>query len=83
MARKRPTASEARPDLRSTLVARDGVWPSTLTRAEIRALSRSAPLTTAEFKAHRTLAEQRIDPLRVLLAPPAEDSDEYGTPPSS
>ncbi|MBA3747846.1 MAG: hypothetical protein H0W96_10210 [Solirubrobacterales bacterium] len=38
-----------------------------LTRAEARALSRSTPLSPSEFKAHRRLAEQHIDPLRVVL----------------
>jgi hypothetical protein len=35
-----------------------------LTRAEERALRRSAPLTAAQFKELRRLAEQGISPLR-------------------
>lgn len=38
-----------------------------LTRAEARALSRSAPLTPAEFRARRRLAERRVVPLRGVL----------------
>lgn len=67
MARERQTASEvqhAQPP--------HGVRERELTRAEVRALSRSAPLTKAEFKAHRLRAEQRIEPLRVVLALPAD-----------
>ena len=65
MARKRPAGSDdpspyrPRPEGRPTLDA--------LTRAEARALSRSAPLTPTEFKAMRRAAEQRVDPLPVLL----------------
>ncbi|MEY2514333.1 MAG: hypothetical protein QOJ89_1691 [bacterium] len=44
-----------------------------LTRAEVRALSRSAPLTKAEFKAHRRLADQRVEPLRTVLERRAAD----------
>jgi hypothetical protein len=35
-----------------------------LTRAEERALRRSAPLTSAQFKELRRLAEQGVSPLR-------------------
>jgi hypothetical protein len=41
--------------------------PDNLTRAEARALSRCAPLTPAEFKAHGRDAEQSVDPLRTVL----------------
>lgn len=37
-----------------------------LTRAEERALRRSAPLTSAQFKELRRLAEQGVSPLRHL-----------------
>ena len=50
--------------------ARDTGVPSGsefLTRAEARALSRCAPLTPAEFKAHGRVAEQSVDPLRTVL----------------
>ena len=63
MARKRPTASEEQTPRAARLRANGDV----LTRAELRALSRSAPLTKAEFKAHRTRAEKRIEPLRSVL----------------
>jgi hypothetical protein len=38
-----------------------------LTPAEAHALSRSAPLTPAQFRARRQVAEQRNVPLHVLL----------------
>jgi hypothetical protein len=38
-----------------------------LTPAEAHALSRSAPLTPAQFKEHRRRAERRSLPLHVLL----------------
>jgi hypothetical protein len=63
VARKRPTASEDR----EVLAARRKAAGEVLTRAEVRALSRSAPLTKAEFKAHRLRADQRIEPLRAVL----------------
>ena len=65
MARERPTASDQpqsrrpRADLSTTR--------QTLTRAEARALSRSAPLTPAEFKEKRRVAAQLVDPLPMLL----------------
>ena len=38
-----------------------------LTPAEVHALSRSSPLTPAQFKAQREVAERRNVPLHVLL----------------
>ena len=38
-----------------------------LTPAQLHALSRSAPLTPAQFKAQREVAERRNVPLHVLL----------------
>ncbi len=51
-----------------------------LTRAEVRALSRSTPLTPAEFRARRHLAEQRVVPLRAVLdgAPGASGLERRG-----
>lgn len=53
MARKRPTASN---ETRPLLTGVDGARPTSdgplLTRAEARALRRSAPLTHAQLKAH-------------------------------
>ena len=65
MARKRPTAS-AQPQSRRPR-ADQGASPDTLTRAEARALSRSAPLTPAEFKEKCRVAAQLVDPLPMLL----------------
>ena len=65
MERQRPTASDQpqsrhpRADLSTTR--------HTLTRAEARALSRSAPLTPAEFNEKRRVAAQLVDPLPMLL----------------
>jgi hypothetical protein len=69
VARKRPTASEDQ----DTLAARRRTAGDVLTRAEVRALSRSAPLTKAEFTAHRRLADQRIEPLRTVIDRRAAD----------
>lgn len=74
MARKRPKASVDQIEYRAR-PARTRIVANGLTRAEARALSRSAPLTTAEFRAHRLLANQRIAPLRVVLDGPAVDLD--------
>ncbi|MDX6679535.1 MAG: hypothetical protein QOE31_3587 [Solirubrobacteraceae bacterium] len=63
VARKRPTASEEQ----DVLATRRRTAGKVLTRAEVRALSRSAPLTKDEFKAHGRLAEQHIEPLRTVL----------------
>ena len=63
VARKRPTASEE-PDVHAVRLRAAG---NVLTRAEARALSRSAPLTKDEFKAHGRRAEQPVEPLRVVL----------------
>jgi hypothetical protein len=63
VARKRPTASEDQ----DALAAQRRTGGEVLTRAEVRALSRSAPLTKAEFKAHRRLADQRVEPLRTVI----------------
>ena len=71
MARKRPTASNDEPLLSRV----DAVSPirlvsdaPVLTRAEARALARSAPLSTPpltqqQFKTHGRLAERGISPL--------------------
>ena len=65
MARERPTASNAVPPAEVTTPerTRDGD-PAGLTRAEARALRRSAPLTPAQFKAMQRRAEQGLHPLR-------------------
>ena len=81
VARKRPTASDdaltrQRPPDRRTV--RD-----VLTPAQAHAWSRSAPLTPAEFKAKRRAAEQRADPLPILLERDgfAPAPGEHGSPP--
>jgi predicted nuclease with RNAse H fold len=56
---QRMTRIQARPSERIPAPAVAG-----LTRAEERALRRSAPLTPAQFKELRRLAEQGISPLR-------------------
>ena len=71
MARERPTASDVQ-HAQPPHGVRKRASQDDLTRAEVRALSRSAPLTKAEFKAQRLKAEQRIEPLRVVLALPAD-----------
>ena len=43
---------------------RQGRAVAKLTRAEARALERSAPLTPAQFKELRRMAEQGVSPLR-------------------
>ncbi|MFP5361745.1 MAG: hypothetical protein ACLGI5_03325 [Thermoleophilia bacterium] len=65
MARKRPTASDVVPQ-DSEHPATKGRDPSALTRAEAHALRRSAPLTPAQFKSLRRLADQGENPLRPL-----------------
>jgi hypothetical protein len=70
VARKRPNASVDQIEHR-TRHARTRVSANGLTRAEARALSRSAPLTMAELNAHRLLVDQRIAPLRAVLDGPA------------
>jgi hypothetical protein len=74
VARKRPTASEDQ----DVLAARRRVAGEVLTRAQVRALSRSAPLTKAEFKAHRLLADRRVEPLRTVIDRRAPDADSPG-----
>ena len=65
MARQRPTASDQQ---QGHLPRADpSTIHDTLTRAEARALSRSAPLTPAEFRARRDVAERLVDPLPMLL----------------
>lgn len=76
MARKRPIAS----DVPQTLADLDGaIFDSSrsargalddggaLSHAQMRALRRCAPLTSAEFKAHRQLAGPRKLSLRSIL----------------
>lgn len=65
MARQRPTASE-QPQSRLPRAHRSTIH-DTLTRAEARALSRSAPLTPADFKARSDAAARLVDPLPMLL----------------
>ena len=66
MARERATRSDdASGDATRDSDTRGG--REILTRAEARALSRCAPLTPAEFKAHARVAEQSADPLRAVL----------------
>jgi hypothetical protein len=66
VARKRPTASDVVPPIPIVPEhAKPDVWAA-LTRAEAHALRRSTPLTPAQFKARRRLAEQGITPLRHL-----------------
>jgi hypothetical protein len=57
---QRRTADDAVRPSRS----RQGRAVAKLTRAEARALERSAPLTPAQFKELRRLAEQGVSPLR-------------------
>ena len=66
MARKRPTASDAQPPRRGQNAAQRAA-ADVLTRAQARALSRSAPLTPAEFKTHRLRIEQGAVSLRTVL----------------
>ncbi len=61
MATQRPTSANAVAPQRPP--ALDG---ARLTRAEQRALRRSEPLTSMQFKELRRLAEQGISPLRHL-----------------
>jgi hypothetical protein len=64
VARKRPTASDVVPPIHiAPEDAKPDAWAA-LTRAEAHALRRSTPLTPAQFKAQRRLAEQGISPLR-------------------
>jgi hypothetical protein len=79
VARKRPIASDHQPDARNPL-DRARLPSRVLTRAEARALSRSAPLTAADFKARRLLAEQRLEPLRVVLEADADAAPEVPPP---
>ena len=65
VARERPTASDQ--PQRRVPRGDQSTAHDTLTRAEARALSRSAPLTPAEFKAKRTVAATLVDPLPMLL----------------
>jgi hypothetical protein len=65
VARERPTASNVVPPTRRITEREDVAW-SALTRAEAHALRRSAPLTPAQFKRLRRLAEKGEDPLRHL-----------------
>ena len=63
MARKRPTASDVeRPSLTILDGGRSPTELPLLTRAEARALKRSAPLAHAQLKAH--LAPAKEPPLR-------------------
>lgn len=67
MTRKRPTASDD-VQLRSLdRHPRRETVRDVLTPAQAHALSRSAPLTPAQFKARRRLAEQPSLPLQVVL----------------
>lgn len=61
---ERSTSADDRPSSRRT---RGASAPEGLTRAQARALSRSAPLTPGEFKARRELAERRAVSLRSVL----------------
>jgi predicted nuclease with RNAse H fold len=64
VARERPTASNVVPPADANLECTREGDPAGLTRAEARALRRSAPLTPAQFKAMRRRAEQGLNPLR-------------------
>ncbi len=64
MARERPTASIAVPPSHDTTERERSESAFGLTRAEAHALRRSAPLTTAQFRSLRLLAEQGKSPLR-------------------
>jgi hypothetical protein len=64
VARERPTASKAVPPVDANPERTRGGGPAQLTRAEARALQRSAPLTPAQFKTLRHRAEQGFNPLR-------------------
>ena len=44
-----------------------------LTRAQARALSRCAPLTPDEFKAHRRVADKGLLPLPAVLPEPVDE----------
>ena len=65
VARKRPTASDPPQSRRPRTDV--GTTRAALTRAEARALLRSAPLTPAEFREKRRMAAQLVDPLPMLL----------------
>ena len=71
MAFRRSAVPEDKP-LSASADARDERSLDGLTRAQVRALSRCAPLTPDEFKARRRVADQGIVPLRGVLD---EDAD--------
>jgi hypothetical protein len=64
VARERPTASNVVPPADANPKRTRGGDPAELTRAEARALRRSAPLTPGQFKTLRRRAEQGLNPLR-------------------
>jgi hypothetical protein len=63
MPRQRSTTDAVSPTTDSRQRGRPDL-PVALTRAEARALRRSAPLTPEQFKSLRRLAEQGVNPLR-------------------
>jgi hypothetical protein len=63
VARKRPAASNVVPPIHPAPEHAEPDW-AVLTRAEAHALRRSTPLTPAQFKERRRLAEQGVSPLR-------------------
>ena len=62
MAAQRPTA----PAIQRTTGDEEAFLARSLTRAEAHALRRSEPLTPAQFKELRVLAEHGVNPLRRL-----------------
>lgn len=61
----RPTVSEGLPPNGPPQARSNAI--EGLSRAQARALARSAPLTSAEFKARRRVAEEGLVSLRTLL----------------
>ena len=64
MARERPIASNVVPLIRAVPEHSESDAWGLLTRAELRALRRSTPLTPEQFKARGRLEERRVIPLR-------------------
>jgi hypothetical protein len=63
MTQQRPTTANVAPQ-RGSRERGDSAARLGLTRAEAHALRRSAPLTPAQFKELRRLAEHGVNPLR-------------------
>ncbi len=67
VARTRPTASKDVSLVSIDRARREPMAGDLFTPAQARALSRSAPLTSEQFNAHRRLVDQHSLPLHVVL----------------